>query len=139
MSAVATALLLAGGALLVLAAWGVIRLPDALSRQHAATKAGTLAVAMVCLGAMFQAGATGWTLRLLAILGCLLATLPSTRPFAFARTRASQRRAQANSRPRMARPAGITTRAGPGSTTMASPISSSVPPISVTAMRRARR
>lgn len=76
MSAVATALLLAGGALLVLAAWGVIRLPDALSRQHAATKAGTLAVAMVCLGAMLQAGATGWTLRLLAILGCLLATLP---------------------------------------------------------------
>jgi multicomponent Na+:H+ antiporter subunit G len=72
----ASALLLAGGALLLLAAWGVIRLPDALSRQHAATKAGTLAVALVCLGAMVAAGEAGWTLRLLAILVFLLATLP---------------------------------------------------------------
>lgn len=69
-------LLLAGGVLLLLAAWGVIRLPDALSRQHAATKAGTLAVAMVCLGAMLEAGTAGWVLRLLAILVFLLATLP---------------------------------------------------------------
>ena len=65
-----------GAALLIVAALGLFLLPDALARQHAATKAGTLAVAMVCLGAMLQAGATGWTLRLLAILGCLLATLP---------------------------------------------------------------
>ncbi|MCU0976129.1 MAG: monovalent cation/H(+) antiporter subunit G [Steroidobacteraceae bacterium] len=72
----ASALLLAGGGLLLLAAWGVIRLPDALSRQHAATKAGTLAVALVCLGAMLQAGASGWTLRLLVILLFLLVTLP---------------------------------------------------------------
>lgn len=72
----ASALLLAGGALLLLAAWGVIRLPDALSRQHAATKAGTLAVALVCVGAMLAAGETGWTLRLFAILVFLLVTLP---------------------------------------------------------------
>jgi multicomponent Na+:H+ antiporter subunit G len=72
----ASALLLAGGALLLLAAWGVIRLPDALSRQHAATKAGTLAVALVCLGAMLAAGEAGWTLRLVVILVFLLVTLP---------------------------------------------------------------
>ena len=34
-------LLAAGAVLLVIAAWGVIVLPDALARQHAATKAGT--------------------------------------------------------------------------------------------------
>jgi multicomponent Na+:H+ antiporter subunit G len=72
----ASALLLGGGALLLLAAWGVIRLPDALSRQHAATKAGTLAVALVCAGARLAADETSWTLRLLAILVFLLVTLP---------------------------------------------------------------
>lgn len=69
-------LLLAGAALLLVAAWGVIRLPDALSRQHAATKAGTLALACVCLGAMLMAQDGGWTLRLLVILAFLLVTLP---------------------------------------------------------------
>ena len=72
----AAALLLAGGALLVVAAWGVIRLPDALSRQHAATKAGTLAVSLVCLGAMLAAGESAWTLRLAVIVVFLLLTLP---------------------------------------------------------------
>ncbi len=72
----AAMLLLAGGGMLLLAAWGVIRLPDALSRQHAATKAGTLAVALACLGAMFAAGEAGWTLRLAVILVFLLVTLP---------------------------------------------------------------
>jgi len=70
------ALMLAGGVLLLVAAWGVIRLPDALARQHAATKAGTLAVALICIGAMLRVGDAGWVLRILAILGFLLATLP---------------------------------------------------------------
>lgn len=72
----ASSLLLAGGALLVVAAWGVIRLPDALSRQHAATKAGTLAVALVCLGGMLMAGEVAWTVRFVAIVVFLLLTLP---------------------------------------------------------------
>jgi multicomponent Na+:H+ antiporter subunit G len=66
----------AGALLLVVAAWGVIVLPDALSRQHAATKAGTLALALVCLGAMLIVRDAAWTWRLLLILGFLLATLP---------------------------------------------------------------
>lgn len=71
------ALLLAAGAvLLVIAAWGVIVLPDALARQHAATKAGTLALALVCIGAMLIARDAAWTWRLLLILVFLLATLP---------------------------------------------------------------
>lgn len=71
-----TTLLVAGGLLLLLAAWGVISLPDALSRQHAATKAGTLALALICVGAMLWAWDWGWTIRLLFILIFLLWTLP---------------------------------------------------------------
>lgn len=67
--------LVAGGLLLVIAAWGVLVLPDALARQHAATKAGTLALALICVGAMFLAD-TSWLLRLLAIFVFLLITLP---------------------------------------------------------------
>jgi multicomponent Na+:H+ antiporter subunit G len=75
-SLLAAVLLLGGGVLLVVAAWGVIRLPDALSRQHAATKAGTLAVSLVCLGAMLAAGEAAWTARLAVIVVFLLLTLP---------------------------------------------------------------
>lgn len=73
---VGAVLLVAGAAMLVIAAWGVIVLPDALARQHAATKAGTLALATVCVGAMLIARDAAWTWRLLLILGFLLATLP---------------------------------------------------------------
>jgi multicomponent Na+:H+ antiporter subunit G len=69
-------LLVAGAVLLVIAAWGVIVLPDALARQHAATKAGTLALILVCLGAMLMVREPAWTWRLLLILGFLMATLP---------------------------------------------------------------
>ncbi len=69
-------LLVLGAVLLVIAAWGVIALPDALARQHAATKAGTLALALVCSGAMLLMADTGWSWRLLLILLFLLATLP---------------------------------------------------------------
>ena len=76
MTVLAALSLVLGGVLLVLAAWGVIVLPDALARQHAATKAGTLALALVCVGAMLVARDTEWTWRLLLVLGFLLATLP---------------------------------------------------------------
>lgn len=76
MNALAALSLAMGGVLLVVAAWGVIALPDALSRQHAATKAGTLALALVCIGAIIVAGDGEWTWRLLLILGFLFATLP---------------------------------------------------------------
>ena len=69
-------LLIAGAGLLVIAAWGVIVLPDALSRQHAATKAGTLALALILLGALPLMPTVDWAWRLALILGFLLATLP---------------------------------------------------------------
>lgn len=76
MSFVGAVLLGLGALLLVLAAWGVIVLPDALARQHAATKAGTLALALVCIGAGLLMPQADWAWRLALILGFLLATLP---------------------------------------------------------------
>lgn len=74
--------ILAGLAMVVLliAALGVLRLPDALSRQHAATKAATLAVSLLLLAMIIMALTAGWqgawVWRLLAILLFLLITLP---------------------------------------------------------------
>jgi multicomponent Na+:H+ antiporter subunit G len=76
MSLLGSALLVLGSLLLVLAAWGVIVLPDALARQHAATKAGTLALALVFAGAVLLMPHAAWAWRLALILGFLLATLP---------------------------------------------------------------
>lgn len=65
-----------GAVLLIISAWGVIALPDALSRQHAATKAGAVALSLVLLGAFFVMPTPEWAWRLGLILAFLLATLP---------------------------------------------------------------
>jgi multicomponent Na+:H+ antiporter subunit G len=65
---------------LLVAALGIIRLPGTLARQHAATKAGTLAVTCFALGLLLTALASGhgsaWTWRLLALMMILFLTLP---------------------------------------------------------------
>ena len=48
-------LFLAGGFFCVVAGVGVLRLRDVYSRMHAATKAGTLGLALICLGVMVMA------------------------------------------------------------------------------------
>lgn len=65
-----------GALFLVVSAIGVLVLPDALSRQHAATKAVTLSLALILVGAMFVAGNAAWTARLAGVLTLLLLTLP---------------------------------------------------------------
>lgn len=66
--------------ILAIAAVGILRLPDALARQHAATKAGTLAVSLFALGLALVAWGSGWGWpwigRLLVIVLFLLMTLP---------------------------------------------------------------
>src|SRR5512139_396684 len=57
----------------------------------------------------------------------------------YSRTRRSRRRAQTNSVARIARPAGITTNAGPGRTIIATPIATTVPPTTSTIERHAAR
>lgn len=77
-----TGSVLAGAAvvLLLIAAFGILRLPDALARQHAATKAATLAVSLFALGLGLAAWGSGWGSAWywrLALLVCiLLLTLP---------------------------------------------------------------
>jgi multicomponent Na+:H+ antiporter subunit G len=67
-------------AILLVAALGVVGLPDALTRQHAATKAGTLALSLFTLGTLLWALGSGygldWVGRLLLLLAILFATLP---------------------------------------------------------------
>jgi len=65
-----------GVVVILIAATGVLRLPDALSRQHAATKAGTLAVILFAIGAALIAREPEWTWRLLVIVILLMLTLP---------------------------------------------------------------
>jgi monovalent cation/proton antiporter MnhG/PhaG subunit len=68
--------LVCGLALLILliAALGVYRLPDALSRQHAATKAATLSLTLFALGTALLAWDWAWTWRLLVLVTILFAT-----------------------------------------------------------------
>ena len=76
MNLVGIILCIAGSVLLLIAAWGVVRLPDALSRQHAATKAGTFALAAFILGAGLLMPEPAWIGRLAALMLLLLITLP---------------------------------------------------------------
>ena len=66
--------------ILLVAALGVVRLPDALSRQHAATKAATLAVTLFACALVVTASASGWgwswTVKLLVMVAILLCVLP---------------------------------------------------------------
>lgn len=62
--------------MLLIAAIGIVNLPDALARQHAATKAVTLALLLFILGVGLVAGDSAWTWRLLTLAAILLLTLP---------------------------------------------------------------
>lgn len=61
---------------LMIAAFGILRLPNALARQHAATKAATLAVSLFAVGLGLVVGEAAWTWRLLVLVTILLMTLP---------------------------------------------------------------
>ena len=52
---IAAALMVAGGFFCLVAGIGVVRLNDVFARMHAATKAGTLGLALICLAVMVQA------------------------------------------------------------------------------------
>jgi multicomponent Na+:H+ antiporter subunit G len=65
-----------GTALLAIAAYGVLRLPDSLTRQHAATKAATLGLGVMILGLALQHPTPGWLLRLAVLAVVLVLTVP---------------------------------------------------------------
>ncbi len=72
---IATLLMALGVLFLLIAAIGVIRLPDALQRMHSATKAGTLGTALTVAGAVLALRGEGVGSGALAVL-FLLVTLP---------------------------------------------------------------
>lgn len=76
MTVVGWVLCLLGMLVLLIAAIGLLRLPDALARQHAATKAATLGLGLLILGTGLAAGRWDWAPRLLLLLALLLVTLP---------------------------------------------------------------
>ena len=61
------ALLLSGVALTLVAAVGLVRLPDLFSRMHAATKPATLGLVLVLLGALLRVQTGGDAAKLLLV------------------------------------------------------------------------
>ncbi|MBS3895693.1 monovalent cation/H(+) antiporter subunit G [Silanimonas sp.] len=76
MSLIGLILVVLGATLLVIAALGLWTLPDALARQHAATKAGTLSLALLLVGAGLLADNEGWWWRIGVVIVLLVCTLP---------------------------------------------------------------
>jgi multicomponent Na+:H+ antiporter subunit G len=75
-TALCLALCALGAVVLLIAAVGLVRLPDALTRQHAATKAGTLGVSLFALGVAVAVADPAWTWRILSLVLLVLITLP---------------------------------------------------------------
>ena len=77
MNDILTALFLVLGSLFCLvAALGMLRLPDTVIRMHAATKAGTLGAGLILIAEAFFYAELGITLRALAAISFLLLTAP---------------------------------------------------------------
>jgi multicomponent Na+:H+ antiporter subunit G len=77
MSETIGALLLIAGAFFVLvAALGVLRLPDVFMRMHAGTKAGTLGAGLVLVAAAFVFGELGVAVKSVVVFVFLLLTAP---------------------------------------------------------------
>jgi len=72
-----TAILVITGSLFALvAALGVLRLPDVLIRMHASTKAGTLGCGLILVAVAVHFGETGIVARAIAAIIFLMLTAP---------------------------------------------------------------
>ena len=68
--------LLLGGLLSVVAAVGVLRMPDIFIRMHAATKVGTVGVSSITIGVMIHFGTLTVTSRGVLVIAFFLLTAP---------------------------------------------------------------
>jgi multicomponent Na+:H+ antiporter subunit G len=73
---VVSLLLLIGGAFATIAAVGILRMPDLLTRIHAATKVGTVGVSALVLAVMFHFGDLSVHTRGVLIIAFFLLTAP---------------------------------------------------------------
>ncbi len=69
-------LLLTGALLMLIAALGVVRMPDLLTRMHATTKAGALGAGLMVLAVAFHFGETDIIARALAVVIFIILTAP---------------------------------------------------------------
>ena len=69
-------LLISGGGFMLVAALGVWRMPDLLTRMHATTKAGVLGAGLILLGVATHFLETSVTVRVIAIVGFVMLTAP---------------------------------------------------------------
>jgi multicomponent Na+:H+ antiporter subunit G len=69
--------LLAGGAICIIGAIGLVRMPDFYTRVHAASIVDTLGAALILLGLLLQAGLTLTGLKLIVIGMLLLFASPT--------------------------------------------------------------
>lgn len=76
MSFVGAILIGLGALILLLASIGLFVLRDALSRQHAATKAGALGVVCIVFGTALIGGDAEWLWRAAAIIAIVWLTMP---------------------------------------------------------------
>ncbi|MGY6696268.1 MAG: monovalent cation/H(+) antiporter subunit G [Roseinatronobacter sp.] len=68
--------LISGAAFVLVAAIGIVRLPDLLTRMHASTKAGTLGALLVLVGLAIHAGTGEVVSKVVATSLFLLLTAP---------------------------------------------------------------
>ncbi|MBI9082950.1 MAG: monovalent cation/H(+) antiporter subunit G [Desulfobacterales bacterium] len=73
---IASVLLMVGSVFCLVAAVGMLRLPDTLIRLHAATKAGTLGAGCILLAEAVLVGELSTTLKAFAVIVFLLLTAP---------------------------------------------------------------
>ncbi len=69
-------LLITGAGFMLVAALGVWRMPDLLTRMHATTKAGVLGAGLILLGVAIHFFDTTVTVRVVAIVGFVMLTAP---------------------------------------------------------------
>lgn len=74
--AIAAILLLAGGAFTLIAAVGVVKLPDLFTRMQASTKSATLGVGCTLLAAAVHSGEVGVVTHALLVASFLFLTAP---------------------------------------------------------------
>jgi multicomponent Na+:H+ antiporter subunit G len=72
-------LAIVGSALVLLAGVGVLRFPDLYSRMHAATKASTLGIGLVCVAGAISID--GGTAKILLAAAAIFVTAPSAAHF----------------------------------------------------------
>ena len=68
--------LVLGGILTLVAALGVLRMPDLFLRMHAATKVGTVGVSSIVIGVMIHFGTITVTSRGVLVIAFFLLTAP---------------------------------------------------------------